>query len=171
MADQAERRRIAHDVYTITGVLVPEDDPIVLAALFYAQKLRDAAGDAAGQLTAASVESRAVVTAAVAAIEQATANNKALADAFDARFQKGIRQVLKNQATPGSGITLTIRHLFGAFAAGAAVVILALSFASGFSYSWMSDAAMGRAFNRVSPDLDPALRAKVLEQLKKKLSS
>lgn len=171
MVDLAERRRIAHEVYTITGVLVPEDDPIVLAALFYAQKMREAAGDAAGQLVSASAASQAVVDAAMKALQQSASNNRALADAFDARLQKGLQQVRKPQSTPGAGITLTLRHLFAAFAAGAAAVILALSFASGFSYSWMGDAAMGRAFNRVSPDLDPALRAKVLEQLKKKLSS
>ena len=34
-AELAERRRIAHEVYMITGVLVPEDDILVLAALFF----------------------------------------------------------------------------------------------------------------------------------------
>lgn len=133
--------------------------------------MQEAAGTAAGHITAASTASRAVVDDAANAVREATATNKSLADAFDARLQKGLRQVLKSQSKAEGVITLTARHLFAAFAAGAAAVILARSFASGFSYSWMSDAAMGRTFNRISPDLDPAVRAKFLEQLKKDLDS
>lgn len=170
MAAVGEQKRIQQEVYAITGQHVPEDDVLVLAALFYAHKMQDAARQAAGHINTAGAASRAVVDDAANAVRQATKNNLVLAEAFDARLQKGLRQVLQFQSRMGGGTALTARHMLAAFAAGAVAVVLAISFASGFSYSWMSDAAMGRAFNRVSPELDPAVRTKVMDQLRKKLS-
>jgi hypothetical protein len=39
----------------------------------------------------------------------------------------------------GGRIALTMRHWIAAFVTGAAAVILAFSFASGFTYSWISE--------------------------------
>lgn len=166
MAELAERRRIAHEVYMITGVLVPEDDPIVLAALFYAQKLRDAAGDAAGQLTSASAESRAVVNAASALIQQAAAERKALADTIEARMKKAIKDAVRAQSThegPPQGWRGVFAGVaFGLLLAGGFIVI-----ASNFSFAWIQDARIGAEFKRVLPKLDPSLRDELMEYFEK----
>lgn len=167
MLDDNEKRRIAQEVFAITGVAVAENDPLVLAALFYAHKMQEAARQAAGQITTASASTRSVVQDAAEAVRKATASNKALVDMIDARFQKGLRQVAKSQSTHGTGSSNSIRLVFGAFMAGAVAVVLGIAFASGFSYSWMQDAADGRAFNRVRASLDPGTRAKIMAQLKK----
>lgn len=169
MPDVTDRRRIAHEVYTLTGVLVPEDDVLVLAAMFYAEKMREAARDAAGAITAAGDSSRVAADEAKEAVRQATANNKALADLLEARMQRALVQALKAQSTREGGIVLTVKHLFGSFALGAASVVLATCMASGFSYSWMADATVGKAYRAILPDLDPATKAKIMEQLKKSM--
>jgi hypothetical protein len=166
MVDVAERRRIAHEVYTITGVLVPEDDPIVLAALFYAQKLRDAAGDAAGQLASASAESRAVVHAASVLIQQATAERKALADTIEARMKKVIKDAArvqyKQEGPPPGWRGVLAGAVLGMFLTGGVVAV-----ACNFSFAWIEDARIGAEFKRVLPKLDPSLRDKLMEYLEK----
>lgn len=166
MVDVAEHRRIAHEVYTITGVLVPEDDPIVLAALFYAQKLRDAAGDAAGQLASASAESRAVVHSASALIQQSAAERKALADTIEARMKKVIKDAARVQSQqegppPGwRGVFAGV--VLGMFLTGGVVAV-----ACNFSFAWIQDARIGAEFKRVLPKLDSSLRDKLMEYFEK----
>jgi len=169
MVDVDKRRRVASEVYRITGVHVPEDDVLVLAALFYSDKMEQAGRDAAGHLTVATATGRAVVNDAAEVARTAAANSKVLADAFDERLQKGLRQVLKAQSMPIGGTILTARHMLASFVAGAAAVVLATFFAAGFSYSWIGDAAAGRTFNRIYPQLDPAIQAKFMDQLRKDL--
>lgn len=169
MPDVSDRRRIAHEVYTLTGVLVPEDDVLVLAAMFYAEKMREAARGAAGEIAAAGDSTRVAATEAKEAMRLAIANNKVLADTIDARVQKSLSQVVKAQSTREGGIVLSTKHLFGAFALGAASVVLATCVASGFSYSWMADATVGKAYRAILPELDPQTKAKIMEQLKKSL--
>jgi hypothetical protein len=165
------RRRIAGEVYRVTGVHIPEDDVLVLAALFYSEKLQEAAREAAGHITVATATGRAVVDDAADVVRKAAANNSVLADAIEARLQKGLRQILKSHSTQAGGTVLTARHMLASFAAGAAAVVLATFFAAGFSYSWIGDAADGRAFNRIFSQLGPAAKAKIIEQLKKDMKS
>jgi hypothetical protein len=166
MVELAERRRIAHEVYMITGVLVPEDDVLVLAALFYSRKLQEAASEAAGQLTSASSASRGVVDEAVKALRQAAADRQALADTISAQVKKAIRDAGSVQSTHES-IRPDWRRLLAAMVFGAFFTGVAISVACNFSFSWVADARLGSQMKRAFPHFDPFVQDKIIQYFDK----
>lgn len=166
LAELAERRRIAHEVYMITGVLVPEDDVLVLAALFYSRKLQEAASEAAGQLSSASSANRAIVDEAVNAIRQAAADRQALADAIGAQVKKAVRDAGGVQSTQ-EGIRPDWRRLLAAMAFGAFFTAGAMAVACNFSFSWIADARLGSQMRRAFPHFDPVVQDKIIHYFDK----
>jgi len=166
LAELPERRRIAHEVYMITGVLVPEDDVLVLAALFYSRKLQDAASDAAGQLTSASTASRMVVDEAVKAIRQAAADRQVLADAIGVQVKKSIREAGGLQSSQ-EGIRQDWRSLLAAMAFGFCFAGGAMAVACNFSFSWVADARLGSQMRRAFPHFDAVVQDKIIDYFDK----
>ena len=161
-----ERRHIAHEVYMITGVLVPEDDVLVLAALFYSRKLLEAASEAAGQITSANTANRVVVDEAVNAIRQAAADRKAVVDAIAAEVKKAIREaggVQSSQDGPHSDWRrLLAVMVFGFFFAGGVMAV-----ACNFSFSWIADARLGSQMRRAFPHFDPVVQDRIIQYFDK----
>lgn len=65
MFDEADKRRLAESVFAVTGQKLPEDDPLVVAALFYASSMRLAGDDAAVAIANAAQAQIAELTRAV----------------------------------------------------------------------------------------------------------
>ena len=166
MAELAERRRIAHEVYMITGVLVPEDDVLVLAALFYSRKLQEAASEAAGQLTSASTASRVVIDEAVKTIRQAAADRQVLADTIGVQVKKAIREAGGLQSSQ-EGIRPDWRRLLAAMAFGACFTGGAIAVACNFSFTWVADARLGSQMRRAFPHFDPVVQDKIIHYFDK----
>jgi hypothetical protein len=166
MAELDERRRIAHEVYMITGVLVPEDDVLVLAALFYSRKLQEAASEAAGQLTSASTASRVVIDEAVKTIRQAAADRQVLADTIGVQVKKAIREAGGLQSSQ-EGIRPDWRRLLAAMAFGACFTGGAIAVACNFSFTWVADARLGSQMRRAFPHFDPVVQDKIIHYFDK----
>lgn len=166
MQAAGEHKRIQQEVYAITGKHVPEDDVMILAALFYAQKMQDAGRDAAGQITTAGALTRAAVSEATALLRRSVESNKALADAFEARLHKVVRQVTKAQPSqegPPQGWKGVLAGVaLGIFITGGAMLV-----ACNFRLSWFSDARFGAEWAVVLPSLPPDLRDKMIEHYQK----
>lgn len=148
MVDAMEKRRIAQEVFAITGAAVPEDDALVLAALFYSHKLQEASREAA------------------AVVRQTTASNKALADAFEARLQKALRQAAKSQSRD-QGPPQGWRGVLAGVVLGIFIALGTMVVACDFSLTWFSDAKFGAEWKHTLPSLDPALRDKMIEHYQK----
>lgn len=163
MADVTEQRRIAQEVFEITGTAVPEDDAIVLAALFYARKMQDAGRDAARQISSASASSRTIVEDAAALVRTSAANNKFLADAFEVRLQKALRQVISAQSSR-EGPPQGWRGVLAGVALGMFTMAGIVSVACQGSFAWVEDAKVGRMFSDIYPKLSPAAQAEVMKR-------
>ena len=107
----------------------------------------------------------------IRAEKESAARAKMLADAFEARQQKSLLQVLKGRSIENCATPLAAWHVLGGALVGAVAVVLATCFAAGFSYSWVSDAADGRTINRILPKLDPDVKAKIMDQLREDLDN
>jgi hypothetical protein len=165
-SELGERRRIAHEVYMITGILVPEDDVVVLAALFYSRKLREAASEAAEQITRAGAASRIVVDEARSAMRQAAADRQALADAIGAQVKKSIRDAGGGQSTH-EGLRPDWRRLLAAMAFGCFFAGGAIAVACNFNFSWIADARLGSQMRRAFPHFDPVVQDKIIQYFEK----
>jgi hypothetical protein len=166
MEARSEHKRIQQEVYAITGQHVPEDDVMILAALFYAQKMLEAGRDAAGQINSAGASTRAVVNESAALLRKSLESNRALADAFESRLHKVIRQVANAQTSQNSPPT-GWRGVFAGVALGIFVTLGAMLVACDFSLTWFSDARFGAEWKHTLPSLDPALRDKMIEHYQK----
>jgi hypothetical protein len=157
MVDSDERLRLINEVFAATGRKLTEDDPLTVAALFYAVTVRAAGKEAARDVTAAAAP-------LIEAAEAAAKDRAALADAFSARLDKHVRQAVKAQADQGDKL-IPQWHATVAFVAGAIGVLLATIVACDFSVSWPNQAAVGRDFLRALPSMEPELRAKLLDHV------
>lgn len=166
MVDPNEKRRIAQEVFAITGVAVPEDDPIVLAALFTAHTMQQTARDAASRITMATAPSRAIVDSAAALVEKAVANNKVLADTIELRVKKAVRDASRTQSTH-EGPPQGWRGVLAGVAFGAVATAGAVGVACNFSFSWTKDAALGRVFQAVYPTLTDRSKKEWSRQVEK----
>lgn len=166
MVDVVEKRRIAQEVFAITGAAVPEDDALVLAALFYSHKMQEASRNAAGQIKLANASGRAVIDDAAAVVRQAAASNKALADAFEARLQKALRQAARTQSRD-QGPPQGWRGVLAGVVLGIFITLGTMLVACDFSLTWFSDARFGAEWKHTLPSLDPALRDKMIEHYQK----
>lgn len=167
MVDVNEKDRIVQEVFAITGMAVPENDALVLAALFYSHKLQETARDAVSQINMASASTRTVIDAAAALVQKSVANNKVLADTIESRVKKAVREANRIESS-GEGPPTGWRAVFAGIAFGILLTGGVISVACGFKYSWISDARFGAEWKRVLPDLPPELRDKLIEHFEKR---
>lgn len=174
MDHSAERRAVVTAVFAATGKKVDEDDPIIVAALFYAYTMRKASREAVGQIAEAGEavkqvvdEARKVAVEAGTIARTAAVDEKKRADALDARITKAIREAARTQSS-NAGPPTGWRGVMAGLAVGFFIAGGIISVACGFSFSWVTDARIGAEFRRVVPTLEPALRDKLMEHLEKR---
>lgn len=177
MDHNAQRRKVVTAVFAATGKKVDEDDPIIVAALFQAFTIREATRDAvdeiasAGQAVQVAADNARKAAVEVGAIaRRAAADEKGRADALAVLVKKAVREARhmhSDQAGPPTGWRGVLAGAaFGFLLAGGAV-----SVACNFSFSWISDARLGKEFRRVIPSLEPSLRDKLMDHLEKRHAS
>lgn len=187
MSEKDDQRRLAESVFAVTGEKLPEDDPLVVAALFYADTLRVAAKDAAATVASAGEIERAhlahnavklgeattatllLIDEAKRLVKSASAAQQLLADSFETRMHKAMREYTKQQARQGGQGSVPTVHaglaVIAALLLGAALFAFGTAAVCGYSFSWMNDASVGRAFLRTLPTMDPAQREKLVDHL------
>ncbi|WP_141839311.1 hypothetical protein [Herbaspirillum sp. SJZ107] len=188
MIEVRERKRLAQDVFSLTGQRLDEDDPVTVAALFYAQLLREASESAVEQTQSVNREAAAAVQEAMALcrnfeaernafatemakertrreVEYAIERRKLVAE-LDGKIQRCVKIASRNNAAGAQSDWLpwpvSLAFTLGMFVFAAMVTV-----ACDFNFSWVQDAKIGRAFIRATPDLDPGTRAKLLGRLEK----
>ena len=181
-----ERKSIAQAVFAITGDKLPEGDPLITAALFYAQQMRDAGRAAAADITQASEGSGIAERLGEAVAKRLVVDRSNLSDELEARLQKWIKpdstklaqdldvrmqKWIKVASKGQSGHTrlpfIPAWYAAVAFVAGAAVLVISASVAGGFNFSRSDDAALGRSLGRALPTLDPEVNAKLIDHMRK----
>lgn len=164
---QDKRKQIAAEIFAATGAKVDGYDPLVIAALFYSEHLRSAGDAVAMKLDIAAIELRAASNLAAAAnLSLATDRPKLLKD-IEAHVARCVKQAGKVQSGVADFRFVPVRYaVVGAFA-GALAMTAALMFGFERGSSQAEEAAIGRSFSRVVPELDPKLREQLLEHLRK----
>lgn len=163
MVDVNEKERIVQEVFAITGMAVPENDALVLAALFYSHKLQETARDAVSQINMASASTRAVIDAAAALVQKSATNNKVLPDTIESRVKKAVREASRIDSS-GDGPPTGWRGVLAGIAFGILLTGGVVGIACNFNRSLFSDARLGAEWRWVLPTLPPDLRDKLIVQ-------
>ena len=165
---QEKRQQLATEIFAATGVKVDGYDPLVIAALFYSDRLRAAGDDVARQLETAAKELRDTSHVATTANAALLAERTKLFKDIEAHVAWCVNQAATAQSKSVDFRYVPIWHaVVGAFAVGlvmAAAVVFGLERGS----AQADEAAIGRSFLRVVPELEPKVRKKIMEHLRKK---
>lgn len=164
-----ERRRIAVDIFDITGQKVDLDDPVVTAALFYSAKMQQGANE----IRKATEEAqRSVTMLAASSIAQATKIESEKIKSKLSHFAEGIkRDVLSAVDTDTSNpdrrrsIFATGVTLFLVACSGVAVGAYCFPAPSVLTPSQTKDLNMARELREVLPHLDNQTREKLISAL------
>jgi hypothetical protein len=102
------------------------------------------------------------------ALEKMSADRSQLLKAVEAQIVKGMKQVNK-----GAAVSQNVSHIpvrYAIFSALAAAVVLTAAVTVGIERgsAQAEEAAIGRAFSRVVPELDPKVREHIMVHLEKK---
>lgn len=168
MDSQDNRNQIAADVFAVTGAKVDGFDPLVIAALFYSHQLRKAGDSVVEKLDTAALELRSASNAASTTNASLVTDRAKLFKDIEAHVAKCAKAASKRQADG-----LNLRYLPTWYAVvGALVGAVALATAWNVGViqgtARAEEAAVGRAFSRVVPALDPKVRDQLMEHLRKK---
>jgi hypothetical protein len=177
-----ERRAVVNAVFAATGKKVDEDDPIIVAALFQAHTMREVVREATGQIAEAGlmvkraaddahravVASEAASRSAASVLERMSGDRTQLVKAVETQMVKCVKLVSKGQSGVQGFSDIPFWYAIGGAFAGA--VVITISLMSGFERgsAQATEAAVGRSFSRVVPELDPKVREHLLEHLRKK---
>jgi len=165
---QDKRRQIAADVFALTGAKVDGYDPLVIAALFYSDRLRAAGDDVAVQLEAAAEELRKASSVAASANSSLAAERAKLLKEIEAHVAWCVKQATKGQSKGVDLRYVPFWYAVGGALAGAVVISAAVLFGLDRGGARAEEAAIGRSFSRVVPELDPKVREHIMEHLRKK---
>lgn len=176
MAREDEKRRVAEAVFAVTGEKLPQDDPLVVAALFYADTLRSAGAEAAAAIRSAAAEQSEVAKAStgqhpsleevILLLRRAAAERSTLVDDLDKRIQRSLHKVVQ-QRPAGAPLRRSAMEVVATLAAGVVLLFCVEFVWFDFSLDWANDVRTGRAFNRSVPTLAPDLRKRLIEHIEK----
>ena len=165
---QDKRNRIAAEIFTATGAKVDGYDPLVIAALFYSEHLR-AAGDAVTiKLESAATDLRAASSLASSANSVLIADRAKLFKDIEAHVARCVKLANKGQSSTQDFRYVPIQYAVGGAIVVAAAMAIALTFGLQRGSAQAEEAAVGRSFSRVVPELDPKIREHLMEHLRKK---
>jgi len=116
----------------------------------------------------AMTASEKVMRSTAGALEKMSADRSQLLKAVEAQIVKGMKQVNK-----GAAVSQDVSHIpvrYAIFSALAAAVVLTAAVTVGIERgsAQAEEAAIGRAFSRVVPELDPKVREHIMVHLEKK---
>ena len=116
----------------------------------------------------ATTASEKVMRSTAGALEKMSADRSQLLKAVEAQIVKGMKQVNK-----GAAVSQDVSHIpvrYAIFSALAAAVVLTAAVTVGIERgsAQAEEAAIGRAFSRVVPELDPKVREHIMVHLEKK---
>jgi hypothetical protein len=116
----------------------------------------------------ATTASEKVMRSTAGALEKMSADRSQLLKAVEAQIVKGMKQVNK-----GAAVSQDVSHIpvrYAIFSALAAAVVLTAAVTVGIERgsAQAEEAAIGRAFSRIVPELDPKVREHIMVHLEKK---
>lgn len=168
MLKSSERKAVAEAIFSITGDKVAESDPVVTAALFYAHQVREAGHNASQEIIGASGAAVNAAKAVEAAAKRMELERDKLAHELETRVLKCVRIARGSPVGPISALTLVPAwYMFASLVCGATLSLFVGAWSGKFSWDHSQEAAIGRSFIRSLPTLDPDVKAKLIEHMRK----
>lgn len=168
MFQSSDRKAVAEAIFSITGDKVAESDPVVTAALFYAHQVREAGHSAAKEIIGASSAAVNAAKAVEAAAKRMELEREKLATELETRVLKCIRIAKSSPVEHISALTpVPAWCVFAALVTGAVLSLFVGAWSGKFSWDHSQEAAIGRSFIRSLPTLDPDVKAKLIEHMRK----
>lgn len=191
MTTSSERKALSVELYEMTGDAIPESDPIITGALFFSYKLCQASRLAedqireAGRLAAQEVREAASAISSAAKEAQASAEASSqtaamlyeradgerllLLKAIDSQTAHFVKLKAEAQFSSDGIRYVPIWHVLVGAIAGAVALVFAWLIGVEQATVRAEEAAVGRAFARVLPTLEPKVRKQLMERLKRPL--
>lgn len=133
-----------------------------------AQDIREAARQIAFDNGEAVIASETAMRSAAGALEKMSVDRSQLMKAVEAQIVKGMKQANKG-ATVAQGLShIPVRYAVLSALASAVVLTAAVMVGIERGSAQAEEAAIGRAFSRVVPELDPKVREHIMVHLQKK---
>lgn len=168
MLVSSDRKAIAEAIFSITGDKVAESDPVVTAALFYAHQVREAGRHASQEIIGASGAAVNAAKAVETAAKRMEIERDKLAQELETRVLKCIRIAKGSPVGPVSAFAFVPAWcVFAALVCGATLSLVVGAWSGKFSWDLSQEAAIGRSFIRSLPTLDPDVKAKLIEHMRK----
>lgn len=164
---QAKRKQIAAEVFATTGAKVDGYDPMVIAALFYSQQLRTAGDTVAEQLQTVAADLHTASQAATAANRSLSADRAKLMKDIESHVARCVKLAGNGQSGVQDFGRIPIWYAVVGALAGAVALSAALMVGVERNSAMAEDAAVGRAFARALPTMDPKLKQRLLEHVRK----
>lgn len=161
----SEIKKIVDEVFSATGVKMSPDDPLVIAALFYSHRLRQAGDAVTSDLEMVAADIRAAAQTVMPDSDfSEVAKNKLMRD-IELRI---VRCIKTASACGGRNAHPYVPAWYAVVGAVAGAVLIAGAWVVGIERGSVQadEAAVGRSFARVVSKMDPKLRAELMEQLR-----
>lgn len=165
---QDKRKQISADVFALTGARLDGYDPLIIAAIFYSEHLRAAGDSVALKLEAATSELRAASNVVTTSNNLQNAERAKLFKDIEAHVARCVKQAGKGQSSAQDFRFVPIRYAVGGALAAAVAITAALMFGFQRGSAQAEEAAVGRSFSRIVPELDPKVREHIMDHLRKK---
>lgn len=161
-----KRKQIVNDVFAATGAKMEHDDPLVIAALYHSQLVREAGRAASAEMRAAAAEMKTAADISLAAQAATAAAHGALMKEIERQIARSFKRAAGSQIHAGDVRHLPVWHA----AAGAIIVGIALATGWHFAFSQgtvhAQEAAAGRTLTRAVSTMDPKLRQQVIDHIR-----
>lgn len=159
---------IAAKVFAATGAKVDGYDPLIIAALFYSDHLRAAGDSVAVKLELATKELAAASNLATSANGTLLADRAKLLKDIEAHVARCVKQASKGPSSIQDFSFIPVRYAIGGAIAAGILIGGALTVGLQYGSVQAEEAAIGRAFKRVVPELDSKVREHIMVHLQKK---
>jgi len=167
MDPAVKRKRIVDEVFSATGAKMDPEDPLVTAALYYSYELSNASKGVASEIQGATAELRASMQLLQGANAAVIAERKKLMQDIEAHVTKCVKLVSKGQSNVQDFSRIPVWYAVAGAVAGALALSTALLVGVERNSALAEDAAVGRAFARALPTMDPKLKQQLMEHLHK----
>lgn len=160
-----ESKKIVDEVFSATGVKMSPDDPLVIAALFYSHRLRQAGDAVSSDLEMVAADIRAAALTAMPDSDFSEVAKTKLMRDIELRI---VRCIKTASAGGGRNAHPYVPAWYALVGAVAGAVLIAGAWIAGIERGSVQadEAAVGRSFARVVSKMDPKLRAELMEQLR-----
>lgn len=160
----AKQKQVVDDVFSATGAKLAQDDPLVVAALFYSHEMRVAGKEISESLEKATTDLRDAAQLALPAHGAAAAERAKLMRDIETHIVRCVKTASAAGGRKAHPYVPAWYALAGAIA-GALLLWAAWMIGIDRGSARADEAAVGRAFARGVSTMDPKLKALLMDHL------